>query len=319
MAGRLEIIDDGVLFRPRFPFLTGRGYALIAGEEIAFIDPMPTNAGTAKVLSIHPTASELPANNLKIYIEFSRPMSEGWALGSIHILDAEGVPLEGILLSTPELWDHGHRRLTVLFEPGRIKRGLGPNREAGPPLVAARPVVVVVDSNFADSRGRPLRSEARRRYHIGPAIRARVDPALWRHRSPVAGAQEALTVGFDRPLDRALLGHCLRVLDAGGNTLAGRPSIGRGERSWRFVPSTPWALGSYSVEIDPRLEDLAGNSLVRVFDRDLSQVMDAPITVRTDRINFKVIRRHSDALDPTEDPVATSTTPGVPRLHRGCR
>ena len=295
MAGRFEISGDAVLFRPRFPFLTDCGYALMAGKEIAFIDPMPPKAGTAQVLGIYPTAPELPQNNLKIYVEFSRPMSEGWAWRAVRILDNDGTALEGAVLSTPELWDREHRRLTILFEPGRIKRGLTPNREAGPPLIEARPVVIVVDSSFADARGRPLRSGSRRPYRIGPAIRTIVDPALWRHKSPAAGSRDALTVRFDRPLDRGLLGHCLRVVDADCDTLAGRPSIGRGERSWRFVPAIPWTTGCYAIEIDHRLEDLAGNSLVRVFDRDLTQEKDAPKVTAPDRIYFWVLPRQHPA------------------------
>ena len=30
-----------------------------------------------------------------------------------------------------ELWDPGMQRLTLLLDPGRIKRGVGPNLEAG--------------------------------------------------------------------------------------------------------------------------------------------------------------------------------------------
>ena len=289
MAGQLEVIDDAVLFRPRFPFLTGSGYALIAGEEIAVIDPAPAMGGTARVLGIYPTAPELPQNNLKIYVEFSRPMSEGSAARSVRLLAADGAVIDGALLFTPELWDRRHRRLTILFEPGRIKRGLSPNCEIGPPLVEGRAVNVVVDCDFADARDRPLRFEARRRYRIGPAVRQRVDPAIWRHQPPSVGTWEALIVGFDRPLDRALLGHCLRVLDADDRPVAGRRSVGRGERSWRFVPTDPWTAGRYAIEIDPQLEDLAGNSLVRVFDRDLSLEQDARESTGTTRINISVV------------------------------
>ncbi len=81
---------------------------------------------------------------------------------------------------------------------------------------------------------------------------------------------------FDRPLDHALLQHSLWVTDAVGVALAGQGSAGPGERCWRFEPQSPWEEGQHQVTVDPRLEDLAGNSLIRVFDRDLMRAEDAP-------------------------------------------
>jgi hypothetical protein len=40
------------------------------------------------------------------------------------------------------------------------------------------------------------------------------------------------------------------------------------------------------VVVDPRLEDLAGNSLIRVFDRDLARAEDAPTDARQVAIDF---------------------------------
>jgi hypothetical protein len=46
-----------------------------------------------------------------------------------------------------------------------------------------------------------------------------------------------------------------------------------------------WAFGSHQLIVDPVLEDLAGNSVSRVFDRDLARTADQPrrawpVTVR---------------------------------------
>ena len=38
--------------------------------------------------------------------------------------------------------------------------------------------------------------------------------------------------------------------------------------------------------VDPRLEDLAGNSIIRVFDRDLLRAEDAPTDARHVAIDF---------------------------------
>jgi hypothetical protein len=71
--------------------------------------------------------------------------------------------------------------------------------------------------------------------------------------------------------------------------VAGHASIGREERSWRFVPSAPWIAGGYSLLVDPRLEDLAGNSLLRLFDRDLTRPDDAPAEMEVAQIKFQCV------------------------------
>ena len=38
----------------------------------------------------------------------------------------------------------------------------------------------------------------------------------------------------------------------------------------QIFPSKPWPAGVYTVALNPRLEDLAGNSLERPFEVDLS-------------------------------------------------
>jgi hypothetical protein len=265
------------------------GYALLVqatpgapgavGRETWTIErPAPHRAPATDVVALYPSAAEVPLNLLKLYLYFSGPMSEGWAARAVHVRRADtGTPLEGVFLPMePELWDRARRRLTLLLDPGRIKRGLAPNAEAGYPLIEGAPIVVGVDPAFRDAAGRPLRAGAERRYAVGPALRARVEPAGWRFDRPAAGTRDPLSVTFDRPLDRALLGHSLWVHDGAGAPLAGQAAVGPDERGWRFAPRAPWVAGRYALIVDPRLEDLAGNSLIRVFDRDLSRPEDAP-------------------------------------------
>jgi hypothetical protein len=97
-----------------------------------------------------------------------------------------------------------------------------------------------------------------------------------------------LTVTFDRPLDRALLEHSLWVRDTAGAPLAGQAAVGPGERCWRFEPRSPWAEGRHALVVDPRLEDLAGNSLIRVFDRDLTRAEDTPAGAEPVAIAFHI-------------------------------
>ena len=130
-------------------------------------------------------------------------MSEGWAASEQFRVSREdtGETLDDVFLPPePELWDPERKRLTMLLDPGRIKRGLVPNLEFGYPLVEGTTVRVAVDPAFRDAAGQPLRAGAERSYSIGPALRARIDPAAWRLTASTAGSRDPLLVEFDRPL-----------------------------------------------------------------------------------------------------------------------
>ena len=299
IAGRFEFDQDAICFLPRFPFLDGLSYSLLVesvreekpvdGLEVWTIQrPAPVGTPTTSVVAIYPSADELPVNQLKLYVRFSSPMSEGWAARAVHVRRADNdETLDGVLLAMePELWDRGRLRLTLLLDPGRIKRGLAPNAEAGYPLIEGVPIMVSIDAEFRDAAGRTLRFGREQRYEIGPPARVRVNPADWLFHFPTAGSTDPLTVEFDRPLDHALLEHSLWVHDAAGVALAGRGFSGPAESSWRFEPQSPWEEGRHLVIVDPLLEDLAGNSLIRVFDRDLTRSEDAPADARRVAIDF---------------------------------
>lgn len=289
VSGAFAFQDEAVRFVPRFPFADGMSYSLRVdsggggeGTEVTEVwvirRPSAPSVSTTGVLRIHPTASTLPYNLLRMYVHFSAPMSEGWAAQAIKVCDADtGETLEGVFLPPePELWDPQRRRLTLLLDPGRIKRGLVPNRELGYPLAEGMTVTVSVDAEFRDARGQPLQADAERRYRIGPALRSRIEPTAWRLAAPRAGSRAPLVVDFDRPLDNALLQNSLRVLDLEGNPLSGEAEPGAEDWSWRFTPTAPWSRGEHHLVIETRLEDVAGNTPVRVFDRNVSLPEDAP-------------------------------------------
>jgi hypothetical protein len=234
--------------------------------------PDANRAPLTVVETIDPSVEWVPANLLRFSVTFSSAMDEGSAAGHIHLLDEAGTVLPGTLLEMPpELWDRRRRRLTVLVEPGRIKRGLQPHVQAGAPLREGSTVTLVVDPGFRDADGSQLLAGARRIYRVGSPLRSRVDPTLWEVRWPEAD-DCPLIVRFDRPLDRALVRRFLRVIDGDGRSVAGRSSLDRDALVWVFTP----AAGSddFRLYVDTRLEDLAGNSVRRVFDRDLSRSAD---------------------------------------------
>ncbi len=296
VAGSFVVEGGSVWFVPRFPFVDGMSYSLLVDGDGGLAEPevwaiqrtAATGIPTTEVLEIYPTAATLPFNLLRVYVHFSSPMSEGWACRSVRVCRADtGEPLEDVFLPPdPELWDPERRRLTMLLDPGRIKRGLAPNREFGYPLAEGMEVRITVDAGFRDAKGRPLKAASERRYRVGPALRSRIDPAGWRLTAPAAGSSVPLVVDFGRPLDHGLLQHCLWVTDGAGNRVPGAGAPCAGEQGWRFVPSVPWRRGEHRLVIDSRLEDVAGNSPVHVFDRDIARQADAPLRDGLTEVSF---------------------------------
>jgi hypothetical protein len=301
MAGRYVVDGDAICFLPRHPLLPGTSYTMLVGRALTGnargdellavrIEVAPAfGEPRAHVVEMYPTAPEIPRNQLRLYVEFSTSMSEGEVKRSVHVVRADdGAPLAGALLPMePELWDRQRRRLTVLFDPARIKRGLAPHREAGYPLQTGVAVEVIVDEAFRDADGLTLVTSFRRRYEVGPDVRRHVDVRDW-DIEPPASPVAPLVVVFDRPLDHALVNRCLHVTGDDGGRVRGAASVAAGERRWEFEALDEWCRGTYRLVVNRTLEDLAGNSLVRVFDRDLARAEDAPIALDDATIEFEV-------------------------------
>ena len=290
MAGHLIRHGLDVSFVPRYPFVDGTPYTVsVAGATAAvLVRPSSERTATTTVRTIRPTIGVVPRNLLRIYVTFSAPMSEGWAASCVRLADAAGGTMVGALLPTEhELWDAERRRLTVLLDPARIKRGLPAHLQAGYALRPGGPFRLVIDEGFQDARGLPLAAPAEHCYDVGADERRHVEPADWQLRAPPERTVEPLDVMFDRPLDHALLARCLRVVGPDGEPVAGHIAVGVGERSWRLEPFEAWRRGTHRLMVDPRLEDLAGNSLSRLFDRDLTCPEEAPRAVQPVAVAFR--------------------------------
>jgi hypothetical protein len=283
MAGRLIRDGDDVCFVPRYAFVEGTAYAVeVDGRAVAELvrAGSPRRAST-EVAAIYPSAATVPRNLLRCYVWFTAAMSEGYAASQVRLLDDAGEVMAGALLPTEhELWDPRRRRLTVLLDPARIKRGLAPHREAGYPLRSGSSFRLTVDAGFRDAAGNPLRVGADRRYRVDGDERRRVEPHRWVVTAPPSGTDVALRVAFDRPLDHGLLARCLRVVAPDGRPVRGTVEIGPGERTWQLTPDRAWSAGHHEIVVAPILEDIAGNSVRRVFDRDLTRDDREPEQVR---------------------------------------
>lgn len=284
VLGRREVAGDRLRFVPRYPFVPGQRYVARwhdparqeASLELIFTPPAAPLPATTRVVALYPGGDELPENLLRLYLEFSAPMSRGGASAHVRLEEEDG-PVVPQPFAAPEveLWDADRTRLTLLLDPGRIKRGVGPNQAQGPPLTAGRRYRLVVDPAWADAHGAPLAAGFARSFRVGPPDREPPRPKSWRIEPP-AGPRAALVVAFPEALDRALALRFLAVVDGGGRRLAGRSQVVVGERAWSFRPLEPWQPGEYEVRVDARLEDPAGNAVGRPFEVALEPSPAAP-------------------------------------------
>jgi hypothetical protein len=222
---------------------------------------------------VYPSTDTLPANALKLYVYFSAPMSRGNSWEHLRLLREDGSAVAGPFLELDqELWDRDHRRFTILFDPGRIKRGLASLDEAGPSLEAGHRYTLAIARDWLDGRGVPMVEEYRKTFHVVAVDRTPPDPAKWRITPPRAGTSDPLVIRFPEPMDYALLQHEIELAPA----VAGTVSVAANETEWRFTPSSPWTRADYKIVIHTDLEDLAGNHILRAFDVDTFD----PITPR---------------------------------------
>jgi hypothetical protein len=290
LLGSYSVEGASLIFRPRFPLAPGvRSRAVFhppgkPAIEAVFEARKVDTAPSTRVEHVYPSTDLLPDNQLKFYVHFSAPMRRGEAWQHIHLLDQAGSPVELPFLEVDqELWDRDYMRLTVLFDPGRIKRGLVPLADVGPAIEDGKSYTLVVDREWRDARGAQLEAGFRKPFRVGPADRTPPDPAQWRLTAPKAGTSDALVVDFPKPMDYALL---LRLLDIPG--VAGRVTVDRRETQWRFVPDKPWKSGEYSLTADTALEDLAGNRIGRAFDVDTFERVSEHLSRKTIELPFRI-------------------------------
>ena len=294
VLGDYAVRDGALRFSPRFPLDPGQRYDVVfdpsllasAGEHsassplrpiTATIDvPAPDRAPSTRVAAVYPSALVVPENHLRLYIVFSAPMGLGAAGPYIRVVDEDGNPLADPFLPLDvDLWNADRTRFTVLYDPGRVKRGILPNAEMGRPLAVGATYALEIDAAWRDAEGQPLVVPFRREFRVGPPQEHALDPADWRLDVPAGGTRDPLAVEFPAALDFGLLHRALQVAGSDGRALAGEIRVAGEETRWLFTPYAPWRAGEHHLVAAPTLEDVAGNRIGRPFEVDASSAADA--------------------------------------------
>lgn len=304
MAGGYRVSRGTIRFEPAFPLQPGLRYRAVFRPEAlrapsstarpdrtfsgTYLIPLQRASPTTVVAGIHPSAESLPENLLKFYLHFSAPMSRGHIYEHIHLRESDsGQDVELPFLEIDEeLWDPAMRRLTLLLDPGRIKRGVKPLEEIGSALTTGKQYSLVIDAGWLDATGTPLKSPFAKTFRMLPADREPPDPARWTWSKPWAGATDPLEIDFDEPLDHAIVLRVFRILGPDGAPVQGSATLGHAERQWRFTPREPWRAGVHQLLVPTSIEDLAGNNIGKPFDVDLFESVDHRLTNAIVRLPF---------------------------------
>lgn len=306
LLGTYELRESSIVFEPRFPLQPGVKYRAVFDpanlpQRIAapsplrrinreFLIPKTATAPTTVVDHVYPSGSKLPENLLKFYLHFSAPMQRGDSYKHIRLLDSERKVIDLPFLELDEeLWDVQGRRLTLFVDPGRIKKGLRPREEAGPVFEAGKSYTLVIDSEWKDANGVPLKEFFEKRFVAGPADETLPDPGTWKIHAPRAATRSELVVEFPEPLDHAMLHRVIVVTDSHRVRMAGRVTTDAEETRWSFLPDRAWQTGTYNLVVDTTLEDVAGNSIARLFEVDEFRPIERRVTSRTVSLPFTTL------------------------------
>jgi len=288
MAGEWSTSGQSAVFAPKYPLKPGLKYRVLGAGKLLEVQVPPTFPDKATAVThIYPTATELPENVLRFYIAFNRPMPRGDVYQHVSLYTESGKKdVQPFVELDAELWNADQTLLTLLIDPGRIKKEVKPRIDLGPVFRQGTRYTMVVSGTWPTLDGTPLGKDIRKPISVVAPVAEGIDPKAWKVSAP-ADEASPLTVAFDRTMDHPILLRALTVLRPDGKPVAGKAETTNDDRGWSFRPTARWAPGTYNLRVDTILEDVSGNRLGRPFEIDLArpapkevkEMVDLPFTV----------------------------------------
>jgi hypothetical protein len=267
-------------FIPRFGFVEDQSYVIrikelhennsVSHRKVDFTIESAKAIVKPIVTSIYPSGNVLPENTLRFYIHFSRPMKPNVAVNHIKLVDSLGrVDDSAFMHFKQELWSADRKRLTLLMDPGRIKRGVATNIALGPALQEGEQYQLIVDGQWPTANGKDNLAPFSKPFRAGAPLRQLPDINTWIINRPTVDTKETLTIIFGRPFDHALLFKDIKILTANGKQVQGTASVKNSETVWKFSPDKNWHEKTITIVVDSELEDVAGNNFKDLLDHTI--------------------------------------------------
>lgn len=277
IGGRYSVTGNTVTFDPAFDFVKGQYYTVEThnnGSENnsfhslkEFIIQPENEAIRPEVSMIYPSGPTLPENTLRFYIHFSTPMKPHLSSEFIKLIDENGKSDNAAFMKfKQELWSEDRRRLTLLMDPGRIKRYVAQNLTLGPALLEGKSYSIVIEEGWPSANNGIKIPRFEKKFSVTSALRKLPDVKLWKTTPPKISTLDPLIINFDRPFDSQLAKSGIKIFNHQGNLISGKITIEDNEKSWHFHPDQKWENTSIKLTIDARLEDVAGNNFKDLLD-----------------------------------------------------
>jgi outer membrane lipoprotein-sorting protein len=277
VLGTFEKAKDGYMrFIPTFPYTAGQTYEIIENgkDYLRFTpksaeEPIDPKVGF-KVVNFYPEVDTVPENLLKMYVTFSKSIDATQNIfDHLVVYDSDAKEVQNIFLQLEnELWNRDRTEVTLWLDPGRIKKDLIPNQERGNPLIKRRSYEIALVENLRDVEGNRV-FPFKKKFVVGQRDEEKPRLENWNMEPPAKGTQESLGMRFHESLDAKLFLETVTIYKADQQVVKGSFLMGKNAKSALFIPQKKWVSGRYTIKVESRLEDLAGNNLNRLFDVDL--------------------------------------------------
>ncbi|MEJ0033953.1 MAG: hypothetical protein WDO15_28105 [Bacteroidota bacterium] len=245
-------------FTPAVPFERGQTYRTSTG--ITFTIPVDGNRQVPLLMGSFPTCDTVPSNLLKIYLQFSEPMSEARSAQFVQLYDdVTGDTIKNAFLDLqPELWNENGTVLTLWLDPGRIKQDLIPNKKLGVVMNENRSYRLVVAKGWRAKNGLALEQNYKKIFVTTGRDVIKPDVSSW----SVKTKGDTVIIDLQESLDWSLIRSTISIKGIVPKSIT--------EVCENKVLFFPVSRGDYSLNIESRLEDLAGNNLNRLFETDVT-------------------------------------------------
>ena len=280
IAGDYSLAGSNLTFTPDYPYISEQTYTVLTGrytpgvsmrsQQHEFSLSQHESTDTPTVTAIYPSGDTIPENTLRFHIHFSHPMEPHRSTEFIHLMDADGhIDDKAFMSFKQELWSEDRTRLTLLMDPGRIKRGVAQNIALGPSLREGSQFSLIISDGWRRANSDESIPAFRKEYVITNAIRTQPTTAAWDIQPIRSATFDPIVMSFDRPFDHASALRSIHVLDAMGRTVHGSVSLSEHEKKWQFEPLQTWQSTPVQIVIDPLIEDVAGNNFNESLDHNI--------------------------------------------------
>jgi hypothetical protein len=272
IIGNIDYNNGHTTFTPLVPFDIATAYTAVYDNTFyPFEIAQAESYETLSISEIYPSVRQVPANILKWYIQFSRAVNPVRIYEYIEFLDEYGNAIDRSILhlGAPLLSEDG-TLLTVWIEPGRQKQLLGPNQHLGSVFKPHKTYTLRIAATIKDAQGIPIDSAF---LHTFTTIASdRIMPSLsgWKVQSIKSGQKKPLKIICDEQLDYGSLIDAFSIIQD-NKEVKGTLTYDSEINTICFTPSDNWKKGTYTISLGHQLEDLAGNNLIRLFDRPIHQ------------------------------------------------